>query len=90
MLLEYMRDVDDKVFKEYSNGNNFNSFINEFKKKKKGKVLTMTLKWLKIVNTYLNYLILLIFVDYFLDKCCKKLASGFNWKKHPKVTKHFM
>ena len=34
MLLEYMRDVDDKVFKEYSNGNNFNSFINEFKKKK--------------------------------------------------------
>ena len=33
MLLQYMRDVDDEVFKEYSNGNNFNSFINEFKKK---------------------------------------------------------
>ena len=30
------------------------------------------------------------FVDYFLDKWCKKWASGFNWKKHPKVTKHFM
>ena len=30
MLLEYMEVVDDKVFKEYSNHKNFNSFINEF------------------------------------------------------------
>ena len=30
MLLEYMGDVDDKLFKEYSDGKNFNSFINEF------------------------------------------------------------
>ena len=30
LLLEYMEDVDDKLFKEYSNGKNFNSFINEF------------------------------------------------------------
>ena len=30
MLLEYMEDVDDKLFKKYSNGKNFNSFINEF------------------------------------------------------------
>ena len=30
MLLEYMEDVDDKLFKEYSKGKNFNSFINEF------------------------------------------------------------
>ena len=28
--LEYMADVDNKLFKEYSNGKNFNSFINEF------------------------------------------------------------
>ena len=30
ILLEYMEDVDDKLFKEYSNGKNFNSFTNEF------------------------------------------------------------
>ena len=30
MLLEYMEDVDDKPFKEYSNGKNFNSRINAF------------------------------------------------------------
>ena len=29
MLLEYMEDVDDKLFKKYSNSKNFNSFINE-------------------------------------------------------------
>ena len=26
MLLEYMEDVDDKLFKEYSNGKNFKFF----------------------------------------------------------------
>ena len=30
MLLEYMGDVDDKLFKEYCDGKNFNSFLNEF------------------------------------------------------------
>ena len=30
MLLEYMEEVDDKLFKIYSNGKNFSSFINEF------------------------------------------------------------
>ena len=30
MLLEYMEDVDDKLFKEYSDGKYFNSFIDEF------------------------------------------------------------
>ena len=30
ILLEYIEDIDDKVFKEYSNGKNSNSFINEF------------------------------------------------------------
>ena len=28
ILLEYMGDVDDRLFKESSNGKNFNSFIN--------------------------------------------------------------
>ena len=30
MLLEYIEDVDDKLFKKYSHGKDFNSFINEF------------------------------------------------------------
>ena len=30
ILVEYMGDVNDKLFKEYSIGKNFNSFINEF------------------------------------------------------------
>ena len=34
MLLEYMEDVDEKLFKGYSNGKNFNSFINEFDRAK--------------------------------------------------------
>ena len=29
-LLEYVEDVDDKLFKKYSHGKHFNSFINEF------------------------------------------------------------
>ena len=28
MLLEYMEGIDDKLFKKYSNGKSFNSFIN--------------------------------------------------------------
>ena len=30
ILLEYMGDIDDKLFKKYSNGKIFNSFINQF------------------------------------------------------------
>ena len=30
MLLEYMEDVDDKLFKKYSDCKDFNSFINKF------------------------------------------------------------
>ena len=30
ILLEYMGKVDDKLLKKYSNGKNFNSFIDEF------------------------------------------------------------
>ena len=30
MLLEYIEDVDDKLFKKYSHSKDFNSFINEF------------------------------------------------------------
>ena len=30
ILLEYIEDVDDKLFKKYCHGNDFNSFIKEF------------------------------------------------------------
>ena len=30
ILLEYMENVDDKLFKKYSNAKNFDSFIDEF------------------------------------------------------------
>ena len=30
IFLEYMEDVDEKMFKEYSDGKDFNSFINKF------------------------------------------------------------
>ena len=30
ILLEYIGYIDDKLFKTYSNGKNFNSYINEF------------------------------------------------------------
>ena len=73
-----MGNIDDKLFKKYSN-KNFNSFINEFNcatneedKEKVAKelkeifLLSIILKWMKIVNTDLNYLILLILLSVFL------------------------
>ena len=57
ILLEYMRDVDDKLFKKYSNSKNFNSFINEFdcatNKKDKEKVA----KVLKDINNLVEHYI---------------------------------
>ena len=47
MLLEYMEDVDDKLFKEYSNGKNFNSFINEFDRAKNKEDKEKVVKELK-------------------------------------------
>ena len=50
----------------------------------------MTLKWLKIVNTHLNYLILLILLIIFWINAVKNERVVLIEKKHPKVTKHFM
>ena len=68
-----MENVDDILFKKYSNGKNFNSFIDEFDRatieENKGKVakelkivlLSIMLKWsIIIMNTNINYLILLM------------------------------
>ena len=50
MLLEYMEDVDDKLFKEYSNGKNFNSFINEFDRATNKENKEKVAKELKDIN----------------------------------------
>ena len=87
MLLEYIEDVDDKLFKKYSQGKDFSSFINEFdhaiNKEDKEKIA----KELKEINSlanhyaqweddyseYKNKLFAIInAVDYFLDKHSKK------------------
>ena len=55
ILLEYMENVDDILFKKYSNGKNFNSFIDEFDRatieENKGKVA----KELKNKNSFAEH-----------------------------------
>ena len=96
LLLEYMRDVDDKLFKKYNNGKNFNSFINEFiwatNEEDKEKVV----KELKDTNGIVNRDIFIMdedseyrskltdianAIDYFLYEYSKKRASDFNWRE---------
>ena len=94
-MLEYMGDVDDKLFKEYSNGKNFNSFINEEDKEK-------VVKELKDINNLVNHetemdenneyrsklFDIVNDIDYFLYEYSKKRAS--DWRKQSKINKHFM
>ena len=47
MLLEYMENVDDKLFKKYSNRKNFNSFINELDHARNKEDKEKTVKELK-------------------------------------------
>ena len=55
MLLEYMEDVDDKLFKEYSNGKKFNSFINEFDHATNEEDKEKVVKELKDMNSLVNH-----------------------------------
>ena len=55
MLLEYMEDVDDKLFKKYSNGKNFNSFINEFDHATNEEDKEKVVKELKDINNFVNH-----------------------------------
>ena len=55
MLLEDMEDVDDKLFKEYSNGKNFNSFINEFDRATNEEDKEKVVKELKDTNYIVNH-----------------------------------
>ena len=87
MLLEYIEDVDDKLFKKYSNDKNFNSFINEFdhatNEEDKEKVVTE----LKDINDHVKHEIFIMdedneyrsklidianAIDCFLDEYSKK------------------
>ena len=90
-----MKDVDDKLFKEYSKGKNFNSFINEFdqtNKEDKEKIV----KELKDINNFVKHYAemegdyseykcksfdIVNAIDYFLDEYSKKWASDFNWRE---------
>ena len=57
LLLEYMRDFDDKLFKKYSNGKNFNSFINEFDRATNKEDKEKVAKKLKDINNLVEHYI---------------------------------
>ena len=86
MLLEYMEDVDDKLFKKYSNGKNFNSFINEFDHATNEEDKEKVVKELKDMNSLVNHyaqmeddfseyknklFAIINDIDYFLDEYSK-------------------
>ena len=62
MLLEYMEDVDDKLFKEYSNGKNF-KFLNEFDRATNEEDKEKVIKELKDVNSFFNHEIFIMNED---------------------------
>ena len=55
MLLEYMEDVDDKLFKEYCNGKNFNSFMNKFDHATDEEDKEKVIKKLKGINILVHH-----------------------------------
>ena len=90
MLLEYMENVDDKLFKEYSKGKNFNSFINEFDRATKEENKETVVKEVKDINSFVEHYAqmeddypeyknklfdIINAVDYFVYEYSKKWAS---------------
>ena len=82
MLLEYIEDIDDKLFKEYSISKNFNSFLNEFDCATNKEDKENVVKKLKDKNSFVNHYIFIMnedseyssklidivnAIDYFLD-----------------------
>ena len=63
MLLEYMEDVDDKLFKKYSISKNFNSFINEFDHATNEEDKEKVVKELKDINDSANHEIFIMVED---------------------------
>ena len=105
VLLEYMEDVDDKLFKKYSSSKNFNSFINEFDRATNEEDKEKVVKELKDRNYIVNHDTDLMdedsehrskligtvnAINYFLDEYSKKWVSDFDWGKQSKIIKHFM
>ena len=83
-----MRDVDDKLFKEYSDSKDFNSFINEFDRAANEEDKEKVVGKLKDMGGFVNYDIFIMnedseyrsklinivnATDYFLDEYSKKL-----------------
>ena len=91
-----MEDVDDKLFKEYSNRKNFNSFINEFDRATNEEDKEKVVKELKDINheifimnedsQYRSKLIGIVnAIDCFLDEYSKKWTSHFTWENSQKL-----
>ena len=96
MLLEHIENFDDKLFKKYSNGKDFNSFINEFdhatNKEGKEKIVKELKEISNIAHHYTNmkddfsehqYKLFNIVnaIEYFLYEYSKKWVSDFNWRE---------
>ena len=54
-MLEYIVDIDDKLFKKYSNGKNFSSFINEFDRATNEEGKVKVVKELQNINSLVRY-----------------------------------
>ena len=82
-----MEDVDDKLFKKYSNGKIFNSFINEFDYATNEEDKEKVVKEIKGINDFVKHKIFIInedneyrskligivnAIDYFLYEYSKK------------------
>ena len=87
MLLEYIDDDDDKLFKKYSLGKDFNSFINEFGRATNKEDKKKVVKELKDMNSLVNHyaqieddfseyknklFAIINAIDYFLDEYSKR------------------
>ena len=99
MLLEYIKDVDDNLFKKYSHGRNFNRFINEFEHTTNKEDKENIVKELKEIDDIFYHYIemdenseyksklidIANAIDYFLYEYSKKWTSDFNWREVVKV-----
>ena len=68
MMLEYMEDVDEKLFKENSKDRSFNSFINEFDHTKNEEDKEKVVKELKEINSFVDHYAQMV-DDYSEYKC---------------------
>ena len=55
ILLKYMENVSDKLFKKYSNGKDFNSFINEFDRATNERDKEKVVKELKDISGFVEH-----------------------------------